>query len=769
MAGSIGGSATSATWSTSGDGFFNNAALLNAIYTPGPGDLSAGTVTLTLTTNDPVGPCLAASDNITISINDAPIADAGDNQSICETDVANLNGSFGGTATSATWSTNGDGSFDDVNSLTTTYTPGSNDINIGQVTLTLTTNDPIGPCPAATNDLLITIYDAPQVDAGPNQQICAGVGVQLNGLIGGSATSSTWVTSGDGTFANPNALSTIYTPGPTDISVGSVTLELFTNNPAGPCPAESDQLVIIIFRNPTANAGLDQDICEDEVASISGSVAGGATSGSWSTSGDGTFGNANALTTTYTPGPNDITAGTVTLTLTTDDPTGPCTPGSDDLILTITPGTPTATVVNGTVCSENSPYTSATDNVLDLNTLITSGPATGTWADTDNSGGLSGSIFTATLGMQGQTFQFTYAIPGVDGPGNGACNDQVYVIEVTVEDCFASIGDYVWEDTNGNGIQDDGPTGIPGVTVTLTGTTTVGGLPINDNTTTDANGNYQFTLLPPGDYKLTFGTPAGYTFTNLDAGGDDTTDSDADPNNGGMTVFENLVAGEDNPDYDAGLVQPAFIGDFVWQDTNGNGIQDGREPGIPGVTVNLYADANQDGVPDGAPIATDVTDANGEYGFPVDPGSYVVEFVTPGGFNPTDANQGGDDTIDSDADPVTGQTGIITLSSGENDPTNDAGFYNIIDLELEKSVNNLTPNVGDNIIFTIVATNQGPSDASGVIVTDQLPAGFIFVSSDSAYNAGTGAWTIGNLASGASVTLNITVTVNASNLPDAYL
>ncbi|MCB0535702.1 MAG: hypothetical protein KDD14_26085, partial [Saprospiraceae bacterium] len=216
--------------------------------------------------------------------------------------------------------------------------------------------------------------------------------------------------------------------------------------------------------------------------------------------------------------------------------------------------------------------------------------------------------------------------------------------------------------------------------VTLTGTTTVGGLPINDNTTTDANGNYQFTLLPPGDYKLTFGTPAGYTFTNLDAGGDDTTDSDADPNNGGMTVFENLVAGEDNPDYDAGLVQPAFIGDFVWQDTNGNGIQDGREPGIPGVTVNLYADANQDGVPDGAPIATDVTDANGEYGFPVDPGSYVVEFVTPGGFNPTDANQGGDDTIDSDADPVTGQTGIITLSSGENDPTNDAGFYQLIDL-----------------------------------------------------------------------------------------
>ncbi|MCB9296611.1 MAG: carboxypeptidase regulatory-like domain-containing protein [Lewinellaceae bacterium] len=592
---------------------------------------------------------------------------------------------------------------------------------------------PSVPCPAVTNDLLITIYDAPQVDAVPNQQICSGVDVQLNGIIGGSATSSTWVTSGDGTFANSNALSTIYTPGPTDILVGSVTLELFTNNPFGPCPAESDQLVIVIFRNPTANAGPDQDICEDEVASISGSVAGGATSGSWSTSGDGTFGNANALTTTYTPGANDITAGTVTLTLTTDDPAGPCTPGSDDLILTISSGTPTATVDNGTACSEDSPYTAGTDNVLDLNTLITSGPTTGTWADTDNTGGLSGSIFTATLGMEGQSFQFTYTIPGVDGPGNGACNDKVYVITVTVEDCFASIGDYVWEDTNGNGIQDDGPTGIPGVTVTLTGTTTVGGLPINDNTTTDANGNYEFTLLPPGDYKLTFSTPAGYTFTDLDAGGDDTTDSDADPNNGGMTVFENLVAGEDNPTYDAGLVQEAFIGDYVWEDTDGDGVQDGNEPPIPGVTVNLYEDNNQDGVPDGAPIATDVTDANGEYGFPVDPGSYVVEFVTPPGYTGSPQDQGGDDTVDSDPDPNTGLTGTITVNSGDNDDTNDAGYYEPASLGdyvwLDTNANGIqddgpTGIAGVTVNLYADANQDGVPDGPALGTTTTDPSGF---------------------------------------------
>ncbi len=73
MAGSFGGSATSATWSTTGDGNFNNASLMNAIYTPGPNDISNGSVVLTLTTDDPAGICNAASDNMTLTINPTPV------------------------------------------------------------------------------------------------------------------------------------------------------------------------------------------------------------------------------------------------------------------------------------------------------------------------------------------------------------------------------------------------------------------------------------------------------------------------------------------------------------------------------------------------------------------------------------------------------------------------------------------------------------------------------------------------------------------------
>ena len=59
----------------------------------------------------------------------------------------------------------------------------------------------------------------------------------------------------------------------------------------------------------------------------------------------------------------------------------------------------------------------------------------------------------------------------------------------------------------------------------------------------------------------------------------------------------------------------------------------------------------------------------------------------------------------------------------------------------------------------------GPSNATGVTVTDVLPAGFTYVSdtpSVGTYNSGTGVWTIGNLANGANATLDIVVTVNAS-------
>lgn len=85
-----------------------------------------------------------------------------------------------------------------------------------------------------------------------------------------------------------------------------------------------------------------------------------------------------------------------------------------------------------------------------------------------------------------------------------------------------------------------------------------------------------------------------------------------------------------------------------------------------------------------------------------------------------------------------------------------------IDLSLQKSVNNTAPQVGQNVVFTVILTNNGPSNGTGIAVTDVLPTGMTFVSStptQGTYNSTTGLWTVGGLNAGAMVTLNITATV----------
>ncbi|OWY24724.1 hypothetical protein BVG80_04955, partial [Sphingobacteriales bacterium TSM_CSM] len=118
LAGSIGGSATSSTWSAP-SGTFSNASLLTSTYTP---SITSGTVTLTLTTNDPdgAGPCIAATSTVVITVNPAATANAGSPQTVCAGGSVTLAGSIGGSATSSTWSAPS-GTFSNASSLTSTY------------------------------------------------------------------------------------------------------------------------------------------------------------------------------------------------------------------------------------------------------------------------------------------------------------------------------------------------------------------------------------------------------------------------------------------------------------------------------------------------------------------------------------------------------------------------------------------------------------------------------------------------------------------------
>lgn len=107
-------------------------------------------------------------------------------------------------------------------------------------------------------------------------------------------------------------------------------------------------------------------------------------------------------------------------------------------------------------------------------------------------------------------------------------------------------------------------------------------------------------------------------------------------------------------------------------------------------------------------------------------------------------------------------TNTVTVTSAQTDPdpANNVASVTVTpqmaDLSLAKTVNAATPNVGDTVTFTITLTNSGPSAATGVSVTDVLPAGLTFVSAtvgQGSYSSVSGDWVVGSIASGASATL----------------
>src|SRR5205823_11797090 len=179
-----------------------------------------------------------------------------------------------------------------------------------------------GPFRSVSDQMTITFNPAATANAGLDQCACAGSpSVQLAGSVGGAATSGTW-SGGAGSYSpNASTLNATYTPTAAEIAAGGVTLTLATNDPAGPCGAVSDQVRININKAATVNAGADLIVCSSTPqVTLAGIVGGGASSGTWS-GGAGTGSAAwRARDATYAPSAAEITAGSVTLTLTTDDP-----------------------------------------------------------------------------------------------------------------------------------------------------------------------------------------------------------------------------------------------------------------------------------------------------------------------------------------------------------------------------------------------------------------------------------------------------------------
>lgn len=522
LGGTMGGSASSIVWSTSGTGVFSDTTSVTSTYTPSIADIAAGSVVINIITNDPAGACPSVNDFMVLTItplDNATFSYTGSTFCQSGTDpVATVTGIPGGTFSAIP-----------AGIVFVSTSTGEIDLSastLGTYNIIYTTN---GVCPSS-DTVSLTITTAPSATF----SFTAGAGTfcqtDVDPLpvfpVGGSAGVFTSSPSGL-TFINPFT-------GEIDLSGSTPGTYTLTNTiaAAGGCASSIDSMTITIELPAVANAGSDTAICAGSTYTILGASIGGSASNlTWTSNGSGTFDNTSLLGATYTPSAADTTAGLVTLYITTDDPTGVCGSVVDSLILTInpTPGAPTASSSTITSCAGTvvSPITATnTGGVIawyadsTLTTLIGGNPLNpGSPTST-----VSYWVVESYGACQGPATQVTItinALPAVDTavalvvPAN--CGDTTGSVSGIVITSGASPYTYQWQDGVGNNVGNGslnlanvGPGSYSLVVTDSNGCTTVAG-PFVVSSTVGVTAS--FTADP-----VTGETPLNVTFTNTSVG-----------------------------------------------------------------------------------------------------------------------------------------------------------------------------------------------------------------------------------------------------------
>ena len=205
----------------------------------------------------------------------------------------------------------------------------------------------------------------------------------------------------------------------------------------------------------------------------------------------------------------------------------------------------------------------------------------------------------------------------------------------------STIGDKVWEDTNGDGKEDpDENTGIPNVPVVITDKD---GNEVT-RTVSDEDGNWKVDV-EPGEYTVRY-EPG------------DRTPSDKEQVERTITV----EPGKDNFDVDLGILPSGSVGDRVWNDEDGDGKQGENEKGLENVVVLVSRE--------GEPTRSAVTDANGDWKIEgLNPNAeYDIRFVKPEGWEVTGKVPGSDES---------GLASTVTVKPGEYNDTYDLGLKKV--------------------------------------------------------------------------------------------
>ena len=217
LAGSVSGGATTGIWSGGTNNFTAGNTNLTGTYVPSPQEISKGKVLLTLSsTGNSNNSCVAVSDTVTYYFSPFPVLNAGGDKSVCgDLTPVDLTGTSSSQITSVVWSTDGNGSFTNVNSLVTIYRPTIQDQDKNSIKLTLTSTAQ-GNCKPVNQSLNIIFTTKPVANAGPDLNYCTSDSLLQ---LAATGSSGNWSSTGGGVFSPAaSAQNAKYRPSATDIS-----------------------------------------------------------------------------------------------------------------------------------------------------------------------------------------------------------------------------------------------------------------------------------------------------------------------------------------------------------------------------------------------------------------------------------------------------------------------------------------------------------------------------------------------------------------------
>ena len=432
---------------------FSTNANNTVVYTPSTTVVGPRVDTIQYASQIPLPVCAQAIDTILVNIESSStiLIEANDpTQSrdtllACEGLAIQIDGSYGGTATGATWSVlNSAGTLTNIiNDTIATYTPSITG-TLRTDTLLITAQIPgTFTCPTVSDTLFVIVEVTPTVTATQDSiRMCQGDAFNLSGTFSAEANNLAWSekVSGFGTFSNTTGSSTTYTPSGTVSGVFREDIIYLTSvNNTATCPTVMDSIHVFIAAPPSLELGNDTTIC-GESGLIIGQSAGAGNQVNW-TSTNGTFAPQPSLTPTYTTFPNLLIPGGSrqdVLQATSVDTFNVCPAVSDTKIVTVLERAQILILDNTTICESDT---------LIIDTTFTGLPTSFSFSVQNN----MGTAFTQNGGIVYVPFENTgeftridtLIINNIDPDGAGVCmaESDTVVINILNEAKADLVGD----------------------------------------------------------------------------------------------------------------------------------------------------------------------------------------------------------------------------------------------------------------------------------------------------------------------------------------